>query len=219
MKHKTSDNTNHPADELKNEIHVYKINSIHGLLTRPARFSVKNFCGLLAPCGRGFGFAQLKRSAGTHFPQHTSPSLLRSHSRGALWKECSKPGGDAKSPWTARSIPQSPLSSRISPCASPASLLLHRKILFAQNLGIVPTTDSFTHPLPLWHKPACNSFPPHAPPKSLRWFGTQGLRPCKTATPLSDTIRHSVCSAPFLAPSSHYGTNCPAFSCHTSCIQ
>ena len=25
-------------------------------------------------------------------------------------------------------------------------------------------------------------FPPQAPPKSLRWFGTHGLRPCKTAT-------------------------------------
>lgn len=68
MKHKTSDNTNHPADELKNEISVYKINSIHGLLTRPARSCAKIFCGLVAPCGRGFGFTQLKRSAGTHFP-------------------------------------------------------------------------------------------------------------------------------------------------------
>lgn len=137
---------------------------------------------------------------------HSTPPLLFfvPHSRGALWKECSKPGGDAKSPWTARSIPQSPLSSRISPCASPASLLLHRKILFAQNLGIVPTTDSFTHPLPLWHKPACNSFPPHAPPKSLSWFGTQGLRPCKTATKMSDAIRLKFCHPlPLLLRHSH----------------
>lgn len=109
-------------------------------------------------CGRGFGFAQLKRSAGTHFPTAHLTLLFVPHSRGALWKECSKPGGDAKSPWTARSIPQSPLSSRISPCASPASLLLHRKILFAQNLGIVPTTDSFTHPLPMLHKPTSSLF-------------------------------------------------------------
>ena len=104
---------------------------------------------------------------------HSTPPLLFfvPHTRGALWKEHSKPGGDAKSPWTARSIPQSPLSSRISPCASPASLLLHRKILFAQNLGIVPTTDSFTHPLPMLHKPACNSFSSARSPKesSLVW--------------------------------------------------
>ena len=51
-----------------------------------------------------------------------------------------------------------PLSSRISLCASPASLLLHRKILFAQNLGIVPTTDSFTHPLTMLHKPTSSLF-------------------------------------------------------------
>ena len=34
----------------------------------------------------------------------TPPLLLFvPHTRGALWKEHSKPGGDAKSPWTARS--------------------------------------------------------------------------------------------------------------------
>ena len=95
----------------------------------------------------------------THFPtMHAKypPVLLRRTSRWmrAPWKQCcpNGPGGDAKSLWTARFIPQSPLSSRISPCSSPASLLLHRKILFAQNLGIVPTTDSFTHPLPMLHK-------------------------------------------------------------------
>jgi|GEM_PF-3395064 len=62
-------------------------------------------------------------------------------------------------------------------------------------------------------------FPPQAPPKSLSWFGTHGLRPCKTATTTSDTIRRPVCTMPFHAPTSHHGTNCPAFSCHTSCIQ
>ena len=62
-------------------------------------------------------------------------------------------------------------------------------------------------------------FPPQAPPKSFSWFGTHGLRPCKTATKMSDTIRRPVCTMPILAPSSHHGTNCPAFSCHTSCIQ
>ena len=36
---------------------------------------------------------------------HSTPPLLFfvPHTRGALWKEHSKPGGDAKSPWTARS--------------------------------------------------------------------------------------------------------------------
>ena len=62
-------------------------------------------------------------------------------------------------------------------------------------------------------------FPPQAPPKSLSWFGTHGLRPCKTATKMSDTIRRPVCTMPFHAPTSHHGTNCPAFSCHTSCIK
>ena len=121
-------------------------------LTRPARSCAKNFCGLVAPCGRSFVFTPLKRSAGTCFSTARLPSLLRSSFERCTVEKHSKPGGDAKSPWTARSIPQSPLSSRISPCASPASLLLHRKILFAQNLGIVPTTDSFTHPLPMLHK-------------------------------------------------------------------
>ena len=180
----------------------------------------KIFVVSLPPGGRGFGFAQLKRSAGTHFPTAHLTLLFVPHSRGALWKECSKPGGDAKSPWTARSIPQSPLSSRISPCASPASLLLHRKILFAQNLGIVPTTDSFTHPLTMLHKPACNSFPPHAPPKSLRWFGAHGLRPCKTATPLSDAIRFKFCPPLTPAPPSQSRHKITAlFNRHTSCIQ
>lgn len=118
-----------------------------------------------AACGRVFVFAPLKRSAGRTFPpctQHTHLVLLRRTPRRMRtpWKQYfpDGPGGDAKSPWTARSIPQSPLSSRISPCASPASLLLHRKILFAQNLGIVPTTDSFTHPLPMLHKPTSSLF-------------------------------------------------------------
>ena len=133
------------------------------------RWSRFRFCTVEALC----------RDALFHSTPHTS---LRSSCERCTVERVLTPGGDAKSPWTARSIPQSPLSSRISPCASPASLLLHRKILFAQNLGIVPTTDSFTHPLPMLHKPAKVLFPPHAPPKSLSWFGTHGLRPCKTAT-------------------------------------
>ena len=140
------------------------------VVSSPPRWSRFRFYPVEALC----------RDALSHSTPHIS--LLRSSFERCAVERVLTPGGDAKSPWTARSIPQSPLSSRISPCASPASLLLHRKILFAQNLGIVPTTDSFTHPLPLWHKPAKVLFPPHAPPKSLSWFGTQGLRPCKTAT-------------------------------------
>lgn len=119
----------------------------------------QNFCGLLAPRWSRFQFCTVEALCRDALFHSTPPLLFFvPHARGALWKECSKPGGDAKSPWTARSIPQSPLSSRISPCASPASLLLHRKILFAQNLGIVPTTDSFTHPLPMLHKPTSSLF-------------------------------------------------------------
>ena len=152
---------------------------------------------------------------------HSTPPLLFfvPHARGALWKECSKPGGDAKSPWTARSIPQSPLSSRISPCASPASLLLHRKILFAQNLGIVPTTDSFTHPLPMLHKADSPYFSSARSPERIHLLWHTWTSPVQNRDKMSDTIRQPVCTAPFLTPSSHHGTNCPAFSCHTSCIQ
>lgn len=175
--------------------------------------------------GRPFVFTPLKRSAGRTFPpctQHTHLCSFVAH-----LDECAHRGNSAA--LTGPAVMQKvggrhdphlkPLSSRISLCASPASLLLHRKILFAQNLGIVPTTDFFTHPLTMLHKPARNLFPPQAPPKSLSWFGAHGLRPCKTATKMSDTIRRPVCKMPFPAPPSHHGTNCPAFSCHTSCIQ
>ena len=122
-------------------------------LTRPARSCVKKFFVVSSPPWRSrFRFCTVEalcRDALSHSTPHTS---LRSSCERCTVERALTPGGDAKSPWTARSIPQSPLSSRISPCASPASLLLHRKILFAQNLGIVPTTDSFTHPLPMLHK-------------------------------------------------------------------
>ena len=161
----------------------------------------------------------------THFPtMHAKypPVLLRRTSRWmrAPWKQCcpNGPGGDAKSLWTARFIPQSPLSSRIL-CfprfAPPAPKNSFRPII---SVSSRPPTISHTR------SPCCTNlpatlFPPQAPPKSLSWFGTHGLRPCKTATTMSDTIRRPVCTMPFHAPSSHHGTNCPAFSCHTSCIQ
>ena len=118
----------------------------------------KNICSRVAPRWSRFRFRTVEalcRDALSHStPPFSSSFLMREVHCGKVLT----PGGDAKSPWTARSIPQSPLSSRISPCASPASLLLHRKILFAQNLGIVPTTDSFTHPLPMLHKPTSPLF-------------------------------------------------------------
>lgn len=163
------------------------------------------------PGGRGFGFAQLKRSAGTHFPTAHLPSLLRSSCERCTVERVLTPGGDAKSPWTARSIPQSPLSSRISPCASPASLLLHRKILFAQNLGIVPTTDSFTHPLPMLHKADSPYFSSARSPERIHLLWHTWTSPVQNRDKMSDTIRRSVCSAPFLAPSSHYGTKLTSF--------
>ena len=119
----------------------------------------KNICSRVAPRWSRFRFYTVEalcRDALSHSTPHTS--LLRSSCERCTVERVLTPGGDAKSPWTARSIPQSPLSSRIFPCASPASLLLHRKILFAQNLGIVPTTDSFTHPLPMLHKPTSSLF-------------------------------------------------------------
>ena len=180
----------------------------------------KNICCLLAPPRwsrfRFYTVEALCRDALSHSTPHTS---LRSSFERCTVERVLTPGGDAKSPWTARSIPQSPLSSRISPCASPASLLLHRKILFAQNLGIVPTTDSFTHPLPMLHKADSPYFSSARSPERIHLLWHTWTSPVQNRDKMSDTIRRSVCSAPFLAPSSHYGTNCPAFSCHTSCIQ
>ena len=114
----------------------------------------------------------------THFPpctQHTYLVLLRRTPRWmrARWKQCCPkgPGGDAKSPWTARSTPQSPLSSRISPVLPPLRSSCTEKFFSPNNLGIVPTTDSFTHPLTMLHKPAFNSFSSASSPKesSLVW--------------------------------------------------
>ncbi|MFC2484910.1 MAG: hypothetical protein ACFNUQ_00385 [Rothia dentocariosa] len=39
------------------------------------------------------------------------------------------------------------------------------KFFSPNNLGIVPTTDYFTHPLTMLHKPACNSFSSASSPK------------------------------------------------------
>ena len=101
------------------------------------------------------------------FPQHTSLLFFVPHTRGALWKEHSKPGGDAKSRWTARSAPQFLLSSRISPVLPPLRSSCTEKFFSPNNFGIVPTTDSFTHPLTMLHKPACNSFSSASSPKEF----------------------------------------------------
>ena len=119
--------------------------------------------------GRPFVFTPLKRSAGTCFSTAHLPFLFFvPHTRGALWKEHSKPGGDAKSPWTARYTPQSPLSSRISPVLPPLRSSCTEKFFSPNNLGIVPTTDYFTHPLTTLHKPACNSFSSARSPKEFQ---------------------------------------------------
>ena len=101
---------------------------------------------------------------------HSTPPLLFfvPHTRGALWEEHSKPGGDAKNPWTARYIPQSPLSSRISPVLPPLRSSCTEKFFSPNNLGIVPTTDYFTHPLTMLHKPAFNSFSSARSPKEFQ---------------------------------------------------
>ena len=138
-------------------------------LTRPARFCTKKFCGLLAPGGRGFGFAQLKRSAGTHFPTahlpFSSSFLIREVHCG---KSAQSPAVMQKVRETAQH-PLTPLLRKKQQHPFPASLfclLLPQKIL-----GVVLTTDSFTHPLPMLHKPACNSFSSARSPKesSLVW--------------------------------------------------
>ena len=168
--------------------------------------------------GRPFVFTPLKRSAGTcfstaHLPFSSSFLIREVH----CGKSTQSPAVMQKV--SGRHDPYlNPLSSRISPVLPPLRSSCTEKFFSPNNLGIVPTTDSFTHPLTMLHKLAKTLFPPQAPPKSLSWFGTHGLRPCKTATTMSDTIRRPVCTMPILAPSSHHGTNCPAFSCHTSCI-
>ena len=99
------------------------------------------------------------------------PSPLRSSFERCTVERVLTPGGDAKSPWTARSISQSPLSSRISPVLPPLRSSCTEKFFSPNNLGIVPTTDYFTHPLTMLHKPAFNSFSSASSPKesSLVW--------------------------------------------------
>lgn len=186
-------------------------------LTRPARFCTKIFCGLVAPFGRGFGFAQLKRSAGTHFPTaHLTLLFFVPHSRGALWKECSRPAVMQKVRETAQQ-PLTPLLRKKQHHPFPASLFC--LLLPQKNLGVVLTTDSFTHPLTMLHKADSPYFSSARSPERIHLLWHTWTSPVQNRDKMSDTIRRSVCSAPFLAPSSHYGTNCPAFSCHTSCIQ
>ena len=99
---------------------------------------------------------------------HSTPPLLFfvPHMRGALWKEHSKPGGDAKSPWTARSTPQ-PFELKNFSVLPPLRSSCTEKFFSPNNLGIVPTTDYFTHPLPMLHKPARNSFSSARSPKEF----------------------------------------------------
>ena len=57
--------------------------------------------------GRPFVFTPLKRSAGTCFSTAHLPSLLRPSYERCTVEKHSEPGGDAKSLWTARFVPQS----------------------------------------------------------------------------------------------------------------
>ena len=69
--------------------------------------------------------------------------------------KCSRPAVMQKVRETAQH-PLTPLLRKKQHHPFPASLfclLLPQKIL-----GVVLTTDSFTHPLPMLHKPACDSF-------------------------------------------------------------
>ena len=73
-----------------------------------------------------------------------------------------------------------------------------------------PIISVSSRPPTLLHtrSPCCTNlpstlFPPQAPPKSLSWFGTHGLRPCKTATKMSDAIHLRFCHplpCSFVAP-------------------
>ena len=76
--------------------------------------------------------------------------------------KCSRPAVMQKVRETAQQ-PLTPLLRKKQQHPFPASLfclLLPQKIL-----GVVLTTDSFTHPLPMLHKPACNSFSSARSPK------------------------------------------------------
>ena len=169
--------------------------------------------------GRPFVFTPLKRSAGTcfstaHLP-FSSSSLIREVHCG---KSTQSPAVMQKV--RGRHDPPQPFELKNF------SLFFPRFAPPAPKNSFRPIISVSSRPPTLSHtrSPCCTNlpatfFPPQAPPKSFSWFGTHGLRPCKTATKMSDTIRRPVCTMPILAPSSHHGTNCPAFSCHTSCIQ
>ena len=175
--------------------------------------------------GRPFVFTPLKRSAGRTFPPCTQNTHLCSFV--AHLDGCEHRGNSAALTGPAvmqkvrgRHDPPQPFELKnFSLCfprfAPPAPKNSFRPII---SVSSRPPTISHTR-LPCCTNLPETLFPPQAPPKSLSWFGTHGLRPCKTATTMSDTIRRPVYTMPILAPSSHHGTNCPAFSCHTSCIQ
>ena len=88
---------------------------------------------------------------------HSTPPLLFfvPHSRGALWKECSRPAVMQKVRETAQQ-PLTPLLRKKQHHPFPASLFC--LLLPQKNLGVVLTTDSFTHPLPMLHKPTSSLF-------------------------------------------------------------
>lgn len=132
--------------------------------------------------GRPFVFAPLKRSAGTcfstaHLP-FSSSSLIREVHCG---KSTQSPAVMQKV--RGRHDPPQPFELKNF------SLCFPRFAPPAPKNSFRPIISVSSRPPTLLHTrlPCCTNlpstlFPPHAPPKSFSWFGTHGLRPCKTAT-------------------------------------
>ena len=112
-----------------------------------------------------------------------------------------------------------PLSSRISPVLPPLRSSCTEKFFSPNNLGIVPTTDSFTHPLTMLHKPACDSFSSASSPKEFQLVWHTWTSPVQNRD--KNVGHHTLTSLYNAYPCSYVAPRhkLPAFSCHTSCIK
>ena len=106
------------------------------------RWSRFRFCTVEALC----------RDALSHSTPHTS---LRSSCERCTVEKCSRPAVMQKVRETAQQ-PLTPLLRKKQHHSFPASLFC--LLLPQKNLGVVLTTDSFTHPLPMLHKPTSSLF-------------------------------------------------------------
>ena len=135
---------------------------------------------------------------------HSTPPLLFfvPHSRGALWKECSRPAVMQKVRETAQQ-PLTPLLRKKQHHPFPASLFC--LLLPQKNLGVVLTTDSFTHPLPMLHKPTSSLFLRTLPQRVLAGLAHMDFARAK---PRQNVGRYSleILSPLTPAPPSHHGT-------------